>query len=1302
MELTFSEIQYYAREGYWHHIVSLCNEELRKGGDAVLQFWRSFAIFKEGSTPEAIRELDNISKRREIQYAASVALVHYHKSCSLVDQEAVTHHKSQKSNLVNSAPDVSLIVAAQFLSLVGKYLKARQQVMQVLERNPANLQALNVLAWVEINGGVQGDMGTADRALDQVIEEADEMIYTKFVDCLLGKAKLFNNMKKFSDTLEILNDLLVKNPRFVPGLVEKAKVQMMTGNWDELVESSQKILAVSRDNIEALRIWTFHALAREASYDLAIDKLKHLHSALVKREPKNAHLYIQVVKPLAQITGRNRKVLQETLSIVQEARKLKSHDVEVLCEVGEQLRYLGDYNAAINSFTEASQLDEGNMQAITKIIHCKILQGHLDEASAQMEFLFEIDESSKQNPELTYLASMLAWRKNHNMQEAIKYLNEALSLHVAVSKKLNPGFEFYTKLNPDFLLEIAKEYLQYVGLKPLPKSAKPPHYLVRATKLLETITKQIPGIIDGHLMLAKSKYISNDNSAAQRYINISLHLDPDCIEALILSALIHMQTDQYLAASRDLEQAMARNFMIRENALFMLVKGQVELKQGKAEEALKTFQTAMKLPGVSSPPVTKKNTMLSLSEEDRAMVFTNLALTYAENKDFQAASRVMAEAIGEFEGTPAEVTVVVANSEIAIKKGDIKQALNILKGITPESPHFKQAKTAMADIYLGSMQNRRLYAKCFYDIVEQEDSVENYLLLGEALMSIQEPEEAITVYEKALKKKPEDLFLTKEIGRALVLTHDYQKAIQYYESAARSDSRKSELLTDLSKLYLRLKDYQSANLVLEQALKKPPTDISSMSQAARNYLLQAQVYIKSSGPLSFSPIPSALESLQNARSVQKDLLSYARDMPPDQVAEERNNCAEINFHLGEYHQYRNSNLDSAVEFYQEALKYNESHEKAIMALAKVYEKQGKVDQCMHYCNRMVIIDPSHEEASTLMAELLLQRNQEEEALTCFKRLLENKAGNYTILAKLLSVLKRGGKLQQFAQFLHNAEKTKGRSADAGVAYCKGLYLRYQGLNKEALEELNKARNDAAYGQPTLEQMIDIYLYSEEELLSGKVPPQNIEAAETLLQELRSKFVSMRSEVLQALLLIAKGGSSNLDKGCTQLEQLLNNKPYYVPGILACAVGKHLQGSQQNAFQLLSRLDEIAYTNEFAEDMERGWLMKAELDLQSKKLQSAQELLHKCLRYNQSCAKAKELLGSIKERENNHKEASAYYEAAWNLSHSASVGFRLAFNYLKENKFLQAIDVSKQVLKRYPDYPRIKKEILEKSREALRP
>lgn len=48
-----------------------------------------------------------------------------------------------------------------------------------------------------------------------------------------------------------------------------------------------------------------------------------------------------------------------------------------------------------------------------------------------------------------------------------------------------------------------------------------------------------------------------------------------------------------------------------------------------------------------------------------------------------------------------------------------------------------------------------------------------------------------------------------------------------------------------------------------------------------------------------------------------------------------------------------------------------------------------------------------------------------------------------------------------------------------------------------------------------------------------------------------------------------------------------------------------------------------------------------------------------------------------------------------------MGFKLAFNYLKSFRYVDAIDISHKILNEYPDYPKVKKDILEKARSSLR-
>jgi tetratricopeptide repeat protein 21B len=100
----------------------------------------------------------------------------------------------------------------------------------------------------------------------------------------------------------------------------------------------------------------------------------------------------------------------------------------------------------------------------------------------------------------------------------------------------------------------------------------------------------------------------------------------------------------------------------------------------------------------------------------------------------------------------------------------------------------------------------------------------------------------------------------------------------------------------------------------------------------------------------------------------------------------------------------------------------------------------------------------------------------------------------------------------------------------------------------------------------------------------------------------------------------------------------------------------------------------------------------------------QELCARCLKYNRSCSRAWELLGSIAEREQAYKDAASHYEHAWQLSNEkdAAVGYKLAFNYLKASRSVAAITVAQAVLKNDPQYPKIKQDVLDKARAGLKP
>ena len=94
------------------------------------------------------------------------------------------------------------------------------------------------------------------------------------------------------------------------------------------------------------------------------------------------------------------------------------------------------------------------------------------------------------------------------LQESVKALDQAVAQFVELTKDRVPSFEFYADFNPQFLLEIIKEYLQHCPTEPSDPTDPPSPITEKAMRPLELLVKNVPGSIEGQLLFAKAKFIS--------------------------------------------------------------------------------------------------------------------------------------------------------------------------------------------------------------------------------------------------------------------------------------------------------------------------------------------------------------------------------------------------------------------------------------------------------------------------------------------------------------------------------------------------------------------------------------------------------------------------------------------------------------------------------------------------------------------------------------------------------------------------------------------------------------------------
>lgn len=188
-------------------------------------------------------------------------------------------------------------------------------------------------------------------------------------------------------------------------------------------------------------------------------------------------------------------------------------------------------------------------------------------------------------------------------------------------------------------------------------------------------------------------------------------------------------------------------------------------------------------------------------------------------------------------------------------------------------------------------------------------------------------------------------------------------------------------------------------------------------------------------------------------------------------------------------------------------------------------------------------------------------------------------------------------------------------------------------------------------------------------------------------------------------LLATKQKSNIERAlqdCTALASQDAFKDHVGPA-LGLATAHILLKQTPRARNHLKRVSRNVWSFEDAEYLERCWVLLADIYVQSSKYELANELLKRVLQHNATCVRAHELSGFINEKEQNYREAASRYSEAWKYGGRSklSVGYKLAYCHMKGKAYADAIETCNQVLKQNADYPRIKKDILEKSINNLR-
>ncbi|KAK7816734.1 hypothetical protein U0070_009259, partial [Myodes glareolus] len=1218
--MTTASIIYYSQEKYFHHVQQAASVGLeRYSNDPVLQFFKAYGVLGEDHIHDAISELESIQSHPDVSLCSVIALLYAHKCCDTIDGEAVQELESSLKEIRKTASDTALYYASLFLWLIGHHDKAREYVDHMLKVCSGSKEGYVLKGWVDLTSNKPHVVKKSIKYLEQGTHD------TKDVLGLMGKATYYLTQQNFSGALEVVNQVTMASGNFLPALVLKMRL----------------ILEKDESNIDAWQILTVHELVREGN------------TATCGRH--------QAVQRL--VSGFLERMFMTTPSCA-----LVATELGYLFILQQQVK------EACLWYKEAMKLEENRLAALAGSIWCQILQGQLEEAAHQLEFLREVQQSLGKSEVLVFLQALVASKKQKPEQEATALLKEAVELHFSSMQGLALSPEYFEKLDPLFLVCIAKEYLHFCPKQPRSPGQLVSPLLKQVAMILSPVVKVAPAMMDPLFVTAQVKFLSGELENAQSTLQRCLELDPTFVDAHLLMSQIYLAQGNFAMCSHCLELGVSHNFQVRDYPLYHFIKARALNKTGDYAEAIKTLKMIVKLP-TTKVEESRKLRGPSVRPSERASILLELVEALRLNGELHEATKIMQDAINEFSGTAEEMRITVANVDLALSKGNVDSALSMLRGITPKQPCYTEAKEKMASIYLHNRKDVRLYIGCYMELCEHLPGPHSSLLLGDAFMNIQEPEKALEVYDEAYRKNPHDASLVSRIGQAYMKTHQYAKAINYYE-AAQKISGQDFLCCELAELLLKLKKYHKAEKVLKQALERDSggtKDISSLMSEVKCLLLLAKVYKNHKKE-------DVVGTLNQALDLQSRILKRVPLEQPEMLPFQKQLAASICIQTGE-HYVTEKDYDNAVA----------------LELAQLYLLQGQLDLCEQRCGPLLQMEQTHERAAVMLADLMFRKQNYEAAISLYRQVLEKTPDNFLVLNKLIDLLRRSGKLEEAPAFFELAKKVSSRvPLEPGFNYCQGLYCWHIGQPNEALKFLNKARKDSTWGQIATCYMVQICLNPDNEIVGGETfeslmadsnstsrkesQQHGVRTAEKLLREFYPHSDSRQTHLrlLQSLCLLATREKANVEAALGAFIEMAQAEKDSIPVLLAMAQAYMLLKQVPKARTQLKRLAKVPWTLDEAEDLERSWLLLADIYCQGGKFDLALELLRRCL------------------------HLAARPMSTWVSSWKKSSPTRMRPPTMSWPGSTVTKPALPLVLTEYPNYPKIREEILEKAQGVSLP
>lgn len=680
----FAKIFYHFYNRYYNLMLSACKDAIVKFPSSLFcKLYHSLALMLTSRLEEGVHDLEAISQEQDIKLSATIALMYGHKYLGVANKEIYIKLDMQMKEYRKNAEAVDFYNSAFVLITLNKVEKALDYVEKAISMNSQESKFFTLKGWIFL---MLKSLGKSNVASTKAIFNEALQYNPKDLLGILGMGECCLYLGEHGEALTLTNKALVQFSESNLPLLLKIKVHLASQDWEEMAETMSRFNVNEGEIIYCQSYEILINLCYKNDLEVACSSIKRLSELLWKFEPHNILVTLQTSKLYAKLCNKNKRVLKETIAMLEVSLQSHADDTELIVELGNQYALLGNTKEASKLFKSATKMDEGCFGAFLGLSLCEYLDNGLSQQlHRQIQYLLELKEAS---------SSLTLHLLQARVAETLKHLKLIYDVKTELLKLNYYSDKYLLALDPSFTLEVVQEYLQH--------SSASGKVMENAFELISLVVKACPSLPEALFLQAKLHYLRGENNQALAILDRLFKLsEADSSEAYLLTAQIELENGQYDLAAQNLESCTSSNFKIRDNPIYHYASALIDKRNGNYGKAVKSLNTALDLISSSN----------KVSLADKASMYVELIDTLNMTGQTEEALKALEEANSDLQGTPEEYRILLLSADNMIKRKNVQGAIDLLEKIDKEQSCYREARVKMAEIYLKYRRDRLAYLK---------------------------------------------------------------------------------------------------------------------------------------------------------------------------------------------------------------------------------------------------------------------------------------------------------------------------------------------------------------------------------------------------------------------------------------------------------------------------------------------------------------------------------------------------------------------------------------------------------------